>query len=34
MQAHPCHGAGWLEPRNGLFHLDADFYRSSGGIFR
>jgi len=31
---HPCAGASWIEPRKGVFHLDEDFYRLSGGIFR
>ena len=26
-------GASWMERRNGMFELDDDFYRSSGGIF-
>lgn len=30
---HPLHGAGWIEPREGFFHLDDEFYRTSGGIF-
>jgi L-alanine-DL-glutamate epimerase-like enolase superfamily enzyme len=30
---HPCAGAAWTEPRQGVFELDADFYRRSGGIF-
>ncbi|MEX2540561.1 MAG: enolase C-terminal domain-like protein [Trueperaceae bacterium] len=29
---HPCHGADWLEPRNGLFELGESFYQGSGGI--
>jgi L-alanine-DL-glutamate epimerase-like enolase superfamily enzyme len=29
---HPCAGATWITPRDGLFHLDADFYARSGGI--
>jgi hypothetical protein len=31
---HPMTGANWIEARNGIFHLDADFYKFSGGIFR
>jgi len=31
--AHPCPGAAWRETKNGLFELDDDFYRRSGGIF-
>jgi len=34
IDAHPCAGAEWVEPRDGVFHLDNDFYRTSGGIFR
>jgi L-alanine-DL-glutamate epimerase-like enolase superfamily enzyme len=30
---HPLYGAGWIEPREGFFHLDEEFYRTSGGIF-
>jgi L-alanine-DL-glutamate epimerase-like enolase superfamily enzyme len=30
---HPLRGAGWIEPRDGFFHLDSEFYRTSGGIF-
>ncbi len=30
---HPRCGAPWTETRRGLFELDEDFYRSSGGIF-
>ena len=30
---HPCAGATWTMPANGVFHLDADFYARSGGIF-
>lgn len=29
---HPCHGAPWMEIKDGLFHLDDDFYSRSGGI--
>jgi hypothetical protein len=31
--AHPCTGAGWIRPEGGVYRLDDDFYRSSGGIF-
>lgn len=31
-KAHPSYGAGWTETKNGLFHLDGDFYAKSGGI--
>lgn len=30
---HPCCCASWMEDKKGLFTLDDDFYRSSGGIF-
>lgn len=30
---HPCNGANWMKTRRGLFHLNDDFYRKSGGIF-
>lgn len=30
---HPCHGAGWMTTRNGVFELDQDFYQKSGGVF-
>jgi hypothetical protein len=30
---HPHHEAGWTQIKNGLFHLDEDFYSVSGGIF-
>jgi len=30
---HPLYGAGWIEPGDGFFHLDEEFYRTSGGIF-
>ncbi len=30
---HPCAGAGWIRPAGGVYRLDEDFYRSSGGIF-
>ncbi len=29
---HPRHGAPWIEPVDGIFHLDDDFYARSGGI--
>lgn len=29
---HPCAGAPWTRPQNGLFTLDDDFYARSGGI--
>jgi L-alanine-DL-glutamate epimerase-like enolase superfamily enzyme len=30
---HPCCGAPWMQVKEGLFALDDDFYRRSGGIF-
>lgn len=30
---HPCRGAGWIQPRGGVYLLDEDFYRTSGGVF-
>jgi L-alanine-DL-glutamate epimerase-like enolase superfamily enzyme len=33
LQQHPAHGAQWLRPRNGIFYLDNNFYKTSGGIF-
>lgn len=30
---HRMAGAPWMERKNGVFTLDADFYRQSGGIF-
>jgi L-alanine-DL-glutamate epimerase-like enolase superfamily enzyme len=30
---HPCFGAPWTLPEQGVFRLDADFYARSGGIF-
>lgn len=30
----PLAGAPWVEPKGGVYRLDAGFYRSSGGIFR
>ena len=32
-EALPYPKGGWIHPRGGLYHLDADFYRLSGGIF-
>lgn len=31
---HPRHEAAWTEAGDGVFDLDDDFYRSSGGIFQ
>jgi L-alanine-DL-glutamate epimerase-like enolase superfamily enzyme len=30
---HPCFGAPWTLPEQGVFRLDADFYARDGGIF-
>lgn len=30
---HPAPGARWANTERGLFHLDADYYARSGGIF-
>ena len=30
---HPCVGASWTQTINGVFNLDEDFYKKSGGIF-
>jgi L-alanine-DL-glutamate epimerase-like enolase superfamily enzyme len=30
---HPCSGSSWTNMKNGLFHLNDDFYEKSGGIF-
>ncbi len=30
---HPCEGASWTKTRNGVFDLNDDFYKRSGGIF-
>ncbi len=30
---HPCRGASWIEPRDGVFHLGSDFYGRCGCIF-
>ncbi len=31
---HPCAGASWIEPVNGIYMLDSSFYNESGGIFK
>ena len=31
---HPCFGAAWTQPEQGVFRLDEDFYARSGGIFQ
>ncbi|RKY88274.1 L-alanine-DL-glutamate epimerase [candidate division KSB1 bacterium] len=33
LRYHPHYGAEWMKTKQGLFHLDEDFYASSGGIF-
>jgi hypothetical protein len=30
---HPCAVASWIEPKDGIFNLDQEFYYNSGGIF-
>ncbi len=30
---HPLSAASWTRPRNGVFELNEDYYRQSGGIF-
>lgn len=30
---HPMAGASWTQPRNGIFELNDDYYKNSGGIF-
>ncbi len=32
-QNHPMAGASWIEPENGIFILNEEFYKNSGGIF-
>lgn len=32
LEAHPCRGARWLEPRRGAFELDDAFFAGSGGV--
>lgn len=34
LKFHPCYGAEWMETRDGLFNLNDDFYKRSGGIFQ
>jgi len=29
----PIPGGGWVEPAEGIYHLDENFYKTSGGIF-
>ena len=31
---HPCCGASWIEPVDGIYNLSDDFYAKSGGIFQ
>ncbi len=31
---HPCAGASWLVPQNGIYKLDETFYKESGGILK
>lgn len=30
---HPMAGASWAQPKNGVFELNDDYYKRSGGIF-
>ncbi len=30
---HPAAGASWMQVKDGVFELDKDFYKRSGGIF-
>lgn len=30
---HPMAGASWTKPKNGIFELNDDYYKNSGGIF-
>ncbi len=30
---HPSYPAGWIEPVDGIFHLNDEFFETSGGIF-
>jgi len=31
---HPCSGASWIDPVDGIFRLDGEFYARSGGILK
>jgi len=33
VQDYPCAETGWISPRGGIYHLDADYYDKAGGIF-
>ncbi|HOK57301.1 MAG TPA: L-alanine-DL-glutamate epimerase [bacterium] len=33
LKYHPCYGKKWISPENGIFNLDDEFYKLSGGIF-
>ncbi len=33
LEQHPCAGESWINPVNGIFTLDDNFYKKSGGIF-
>ena len=33
LDAHPCAGASWLEPRGGAFSLYERFFAGGGGVF-
>jgi L-alanine-DL-glutamate epimerase-like enolase superfamily enzyme len=34
MNCHPFPAAPWVEPKNGIFYLDKDYYTKEGGIFQ
>ena len=34
LNQHPMVGSDWIEAVNGVFNLDQDFYKHSGGIFK
>jgi hypothetical protein len=33
MGYQPCKDASWIHPKKGVYELNDDFYRKSGGIF-
>jgi len=33
LKDHPYYNAEWLEPKNGIFYINNNFYETSGGIF-
>ncbi len=34
LKFHPCFGAEWMKTKDGLFNLNDDFYKRSGGILQ